>query len=265
MYKNYIFDLYGTLLDIKTDESDKNFWKNMAGFYKSYGADYTAENLEQKYLDLVRSMEQKMSFEKNIDFPEIDIGDVFARLFIEAENKHKSLYFDKHLGASVTKLAKSDLIKDTANIFRALSRKNMRLYDNTLSVLETLKRDGKKIFLLSNAQELFTVPELEMNGLYDFFDDIFISSVKGVKKPQKQFMEMLLEENKLDKNESVMIGNDFQSDIGIAASCGVDSIFLNTDGLSESEMDARLDRFITEKYKDYMPRIITSGDIGEIL
>ena len=27
MYQNYIFDLYGTLIDIHTDETSKNFFK----------------------------------------------------------------------------------------------------------------------------------------------------------------------------------------------------------------------------------------------
>ena len=27
MYKNYLFDLYGTLVDIKTDEQSKKLWK----------------------------------------------------------------------------------------------------------------------------------------------------------------------------------------------------------------------------------------------
>ena len=30
MYENYIFDLYGTLIDIHTDESSKNFFKKYA-------------------------------------------------------------------------------------------------------------------------------------------------------------------------------------------------------------------------------------------
>ena len=29
MYQNYIFDLYGTLVDIHTDEVSKNFLRNM--------------------------------------------------------------------------------------------------------------------------------------------------------------------------------------------------------------------------------------------
>ena len=32
-YRNYIFDLYGTLVDIHTDESKPSFWKALAEHY----------------------------------------------------------------------------------------------------------------------------------------------------------------------------------------------------------------------------------------
>lgn len=37
-YDNYIFDLYGTLVDIHTDESDTAIWEKLAMFYGYYGA-----------------------------------------------------------------------------------------------------------------------------------------------------------------------------------------------------------------------------------
>ena len=40
-YKNYIFDLYGTLVDINTDEWSAQLWKKMAILYGYYGAAYT--------------------------------------------------------------------------------------------------------------------------------------------------------------------------------------------------------------------------------
>ena len=52
-YDNFIFDLYGTLVDIHTDENKPEFWKKIAGFYSCYGADYTPEQLQQKYFDFV--------------------------------------------------------------------------------------------------------------------------------------------------------------------------------------------------------------------
>ena len=32
MYSNYIFDLYGTLIDINTDESSNEFWYKLSLF-----------------------------------------------------------------------------------------------------------------------------------------------------------------------------------------------------------------------------------------
>ena len=41
MYDNYIFDLYGTLADIRTDEEKPYVWEKMGELYGSMGAAYT--------------------------------------------------------------------------------------------------------------------------------------------------------------------------------------------------------------------------------
>ena len=48
MYSNYIFDLYGTLIDINTDESSNEFWYKLSLFYSFKGAVYIAEELMTK-------------------------------------------------------------------------------------------------------------------------------------------------------------------------------------------------------------------------
>ena len=47
-YDNYIFDLYGTLVDIHTDESDTAIWEKLAMFYGYYGALYEAKRSEER-------------------------------------------------------------------------------------------------------------------------------------------------------------------------------------------------------------------------
>ena len=37
MYQNYVFDLYGTLIDIHTDESSKNFFKKYVKWLRKQG------------------------------------------------------------------------------------------------------------------------------------------------------------------------------------------------------------------------------------
>ena len=48
-YENYIFDLYGTLVDIQTNEKKASLWKNMAHIYSMTGAVYTASELRKRY------------------------------------------------------------------------------------------------------------------------------------------------------------------------------------------------------------------------
>ena len=52
-YQNYIFDLYGTLIDINTNEWSAQLWKKMAILYGYYGAHYTYKELGQAYGRLV--------------------------------------------------------------------------------------------------------------------------------------------------------------------------------------------------------------------
>ena len=53
MYSNYIFDLYGTLIDINTDESSNEFWYKLSLFYSFKGAVYIAEELKTTYENMV--------------------------------------------------------------------------------------------------------------------------------------------------------------------------------------------------------------------
>ncbi|MGX8728408.1 MAG: hypothetical protein ACSW75_02440, partial [Lachnospiraceae bacterium] len=64
---------------------------------------------------------------------------------------------------------------------------------------------------------------------------------------------------------TVMVGNDFSADMGIAALCGTDGIFLNTDGFSDEEISSRLAAMRAETGTRFSPRIIRDGDIGKIL
>ena len=37
-YENYVFDLYGTLVDIHTDEEPRELWEKLVLFFGYYGA-----------------------------------------------------------------------------------------------------------------------------------------------------------------------------------------------------------------------------------
>lgn len=93
MYDNYIFDLYGTLVDIRTNENKASLWKYMAGYMTLQGASYSAAELRKRYRSLI-SAEQQKQYEKHKDLIpkltqdhiEVDLLQVFSRLYQENHN-----------------------------------------------------------------------------------------------------------------------------------------------------------------------------------
>ena len=64
LYQDYIFDLYGTLVDIRTDEEQRVLWNKMSLFFGYYGAVYAPEELRRMYRKLVTDKEKAQKAEK---------------------------------------------------------------------------------------------------------------------------------------------------------------------------------------------------------
>ena len=234
-YRNYIFDLYGTLVDIRTDEGRPEFWQKIAGWYCAYGAEWTGEEIRKAYLSMVREEEEKLAALTGSAFPEIQLETVFLRLLEapDAEAWSDLPAIKKGRGAKQKPRgirAETAWVKATATMFRVLSRDRLRCFEGVPEMLRSLGKQGKRIFLLSNAQSVFTIPELEQCGIADCFDDIFISSDRGIKKPDPRFLQELMQKHAMDPAETVMIGNDPDTDMAVAAACGVRGILVNSDG-----------------------------------
>lgn len=88
MYDNYIFDLYGTLADIRTNEEKPYLWRKMSELYTSLGAAYTASGLRTGFRRLEREYAGRMrgearGSEQEDLLAEPDLTEVFRGLFLE--------------------------------------------------------------------------------------------------------------------------------------------------------------------------------------
>lgn len=220
LYRNYIFDLYGTLADILTDEEKPSLWRTAAEHYSLFGAKYGAEELKCEYLSLC-SREQAQSPEP---LYEIELRNVFAALF-----SRKGVTPDENL------------VERTAVLFREASTLKLRLYPWVIPVLERIRRGGSGLFLLSNAQACFTIYELEKLGISGLFDGIVLSSDIGLKKPHPGIMTALLERYGLSPSECLMTGNDRSADIAVAKAFSMPSLYIRTETSFEEEGQPRGD------------------------
>lgn len=217
MYRNYVFDLYGTLVDIRTDEEKEEVWKKLSLFYSYYGAGYYPGELKAFYEKLVRDRienEGEMgeyggkSYEGH---PEIKIEQVFLELFAL-----KGVRADEGLAVYA------------GQFFRILSTEYVRLYAGADEMLKKIRQKGGKLYLLSNAQRIFTEYEMAALKITDCFDGILLSSDYGVKKPDRKFFEILLGKYGLKAEESIMIGNDEECDIAGAKQMGMDTFYMHS-------------------------------------
>ena len=201
-YTDLIFDLYGTLVDIHTEESDA-VWEKTAVYFGFYGAHYTGPGLKRAFGDVMSAREAKagQSYEC---FPDIPFEEVMAELF-------------QRKGVSDNAPA---LGKNAAQFFRILSLAYIRLYPGVLEALAALREKGLRLWLLSNAQQVFTAYELRYLGLGEQFDGIYLSSDYNCRKPDRKFFAALLDEQKLDPARCLFL-DDTPRNVEGARACGM--------------------------------------------
>lgn len=209
MYTDLIFDLYGTLVDIHTEE-DALVWEKTALYFGFYGAHYTGEELHQAF-DAAMAQREAQAGQSYECFPDIPCEQVMTQLF-----RDKGVADDGQLGLNA------------AQLFRIASIEYIRLYPGVKKALAALRRKGYRLWLLSNAQQAFTAYELRHLELGEEFDGIYLSSDYGCRKPDVRFYRALLEEQQLNPDQCLMIGNDRETDIAGAQAAGLATLYMHT-------------------------------------
>ncbi|MCH5337557.1 MAG: HAD family hydrolase [Acetatifactor sp.] len=216
-YDVFVFDFYGTLVDIRTNEEKSYLWRKCTELYGSMGAHYCPAELKRTFRRMIEEEAEKLQEEGERKYGEAfqaepDLTVVFRRLYEE-----KGISCPQEQAAI------------TANFFRTLSRQKLRVYDGVRETLLKLREGGKKVYLLSNAQRDFTRPEIELTGLTDCFEEILISAEEGCKKPSPVFYRVLIERYSLQTERCLMMGNDADADVKGAAAVGMDTLYIHTD------------------------------------
>lgn len=210
-YKNLVFDLYGTLVDIHTETPD-SVWEKTALYFGFYGAAYTPCELQKEFDRLTASLNAAAG-DAHECFPEVPIEQVFSKLFQQK---------------GITAATADSLAPHAAQLFRIESIDYIRLYPGVMEALAALRADGHRLWLLSNAQQIFTAYELRLLGLHDQFEKIYLSSDYNCRKPDSRFFELLHTDAGLTLSECLMIGNDLSTDIAGAKTAGMDAFYIHS-------------------------------------
>jgi putative hydrolase of the HAD superfamily len=219
-----LFDLYGTLIDIETDESPDEIYRCLS-LYLMYQDVYVgADDVRKRYWNIADALLK----ESRETYPEIDVEAIWNSLL--AGEGMKS-------GPTRRRLARA-----LAQLFRALSRKRFGLYEDVPEVLERLRGFGR-LALVSDAQVCYALPEIRALGLDGYFDAVVLSGLHGFRKPDSRLFEEALKALKLGPQNVVHVGNDPYRDILGAGRLGIKTVLVLEN--NEARHDA-------EKAPDYV-------------
>lgn len=197
---NFVFDLYGTLVDIWTDEERRELWEGLA---ELLGEDKSAfDGVKFEYVSLCHKA-------KTHQYHEIDLLSVFREML-------SSRGLDTHKAQHI------------ADEFRRISMVRIKAFHGVKSMLKELRSLGG-VYLLSNAQSCFTMNEIESLGLKGLFDGIIISSDVGVKKPSTGVFEIAFNKFGITPDNSVYVGNDLRDDVLGASGAGMTTVYIPTE------------------------------------
>jgi len=203
--KGLIFDCYGTLIDIDTDEDDYYTYDAVSKWLKYKGVQIDPDLLISEYHSKIRD-KMEGSGEQ---YPDVRVEEIFAEICNE------------------NAIWKSDTISlgiETSMVFRSASLRRLRPFQESMEILN--RYQDIPICLVSNGQRVFSEKELRFLGLYDFFDHVIFSSDVRYKKPDQRIFKIALEHMGLNPEEVLSVGDTEENDIIAPQELGIKAMHI---------------------------------------
>lgn len=199
-YKILLFDLDNTLLDFCANETD-----SLNKLFQKHGYIFTDELFE-----LYNSVNKQLW--ADYENGKIELDDVLNSRFSETMLR---------LGKEVDGI-------EWENQYRELLGNGCQLIEGALEVCRRFS-ESHRLFVITNGITKTQIKRLKQSGLYEFFEDIFISQSIGSQKPSKEFFDYVMSHIKgFNGKEALIIGDSLNTDIKGGLMSGIDTCWFNS-------------------------------------
>ncbi|MGE0459782.1 MAG: HAD family hydrolase [Vicinamibacterales bacterium] len=199
--RGVLFDLYGTLLDLRVDEDQPALWQGLAEALAASGARATpAVEIRRRYQQILRE-EGRHIGEGFLMEP------VFGRLLASCGSRLDVPTFGR--------------------LFRRLSTETLSIRPYAAPLFEALRQTSCRLAIVSNTEAVLTRVDLDSHPILQSVDTLVLSSEVGVRKPDPRIIRVALDRLHLPAASAVLVGNSPHEDIEGARRAGVRAILVD--------------------------------------
>lgn len=224
-YKHVFFDLDRTLWDFETNSKE-----TLTELFDEYGLKERDIPLADEFIRVYKKINRELWVKYQNG--EISKEDLRKRRFHEA-------FLNYQVDEPDTALEFNDR-------YIEICTQKTNLLPDTLEVLEYLN-NKYHLHIITNGFLETQFVKMEKTGIIDYFKAIIVSDGLGYLKPDKRIFDYALRKAEAEIAESVMIGDDYDSDILGARQAGIDQIYL-----SPEVEDSKTATYVITELKELM-------------
>lgn len=224
------FDLYGTLINIETNEELEEIYRGISHYLTYHRVFMNRRELRERYFAILKEGKRQSSER----YPEIDVEAIWHTLLVQENSKPVK--------------GRGDLAKELARLHRGISRTRLERYEGVKRTLKSLQ-ETYRLAIISDAQRCFALPEMRAMGIKKYFDVRIISGDHGYRKPDSRLFAMAAEQLEVAPPEAIYVGNDMYRDIYGAQQAGMKTLFVDSNQGSKSYNDVAPDYYARDFYQ----------------
>jgi len=209
-YTTIFFDLDDTLVD--TAQNNKEALQDIYVDYSFNNNFPTFENFYKKFQSI-----------------NLNLWDLYAHNKITKDILKTTRFKDTLKGTAEISPKESLKINDDF-LERVNTKKN--IIDGMKDVLDYLK-PKYQLYILSNGFEEVQDKKMENANIKPYFNKVILSDHVGVNKPDPKIFNYALSEAKVSNKDTIMIGDNLNTDIMGAKNSNIDQIWYNPNNLSD--------------------------------
>lgn len=124
-------------------------------------------------------------------------------------------------------LSSPELALKIGTAYLKVAPRQNTLMPRTIELLEYLKTKDYRMAIVTNGFAEVQTVKMDYSGLNDYFDRVITSESCGYLKPRPEIFHHALSSMHAKKSETLMIGDDWETDIMGARKAGIDQVFIN--------------------------------------